>query len=175
MSEKFEEGKIYNVELVNFNIKFPEQYNTPGDVPDDTITVEGISDDGFGITPTAETEPIEALKGYEGFSIDPSSGAEISLTLKSVSPTLKHMIELYKEHQEGELPPFQIEIAVDDTDSMTKPNEAFGFSRIVVQYCMFVNYAAFETDGRESPDYEFEFVGYNYNVEYEFEDESDGE
>lgn len=160
-----DEGKVFNVERVDFII----DVNVPDDEdvdPSKVNPVVGISEDGFGITPTAETAIIPALKGEEGFSVDPSNGAEISLALVSTSESIPTMIDLYRLQQEGRLPPFEIRVEVDEPEEgdLTEPGKAFGFQKIVVANCMFVNYAPFETDGREAPNYEFEFVGYGYKA-----------
>lgn len=171
-----DDDKVYNVEHVDFIIA--------SGMDDDEVTefedpidggklnpVTGISDDGFGITPEAETELIEGLKGEEGFSVDPSDAAEGSLTLKSTSDSLQAMIDLYNKQTTGELGPFMIKIEVQDGDQWdTSPPKAFGFKRITVSNAMFVSYAPFETDGRDAPDYEFEFVGYGFDVEGPEED-----
>lgn len=164
-----DEGKVYNVELVDFVIDLPEsaQDAFPDDLLEKLNPVVGISEDGFGISPTAETEIIPALKGEEGFSIDPSNGAEGSLSLVSTSESVPAMIELYQMQQEGRLPPFELRIEVvddEDVDSITSPSKAFGFSKIVLENAMLVNYAEFETDTRNAPSYDFEFAGYGYKV-----------
>jgi len=163
-----DEGKVYNVELVDFIIDVAEGVE---DLFEDSSLVEkldpivGIAEDGFGVTPTAETATIPAIKGEQGFSVDPSNGAEISLTLVSTSESVPAMIELHTLQQQGKLPPFEIRVEVaDDPDALTKPSKAFGFRSIIVENAMLVNYAPFETDTREAPNYEFEMVGYGYKV-----------
>jgi len=163
-------GKVYNVELVNFIIELEEEAKdlfTDENLVDKFDPVVGIAEDGFGVTPTSETAIIPALKGEQGFSVDPSDGAEISLSLVSTSESVPAMIELYSLQQEGRLPPFEIRIEVeeDSEDYVTSPSEAFGFQRIIVENAMLVNYAPFETDTREAPNYEFELVGYGYSAE----------
>lgn len=159
-------GKVYNVKHVDFHIRNIEA----GGAAIDTgklQPVQGISSEGFGITPTSETEIIEGLKGEEGFSVDPSDGAEVSLTLKSTSPSLKSMIQLYNEQQDGNLAPFTVEVVVSSSEETggTNAQEAFGFSKIIVQNCMLVSYASFETDDQSAPDYEFEMIGYGLEIE----------
>jgi len=167
-----QEGKVFNVEHVDFEIEVRglddiadigdydiQEYNNPH-------TVVGISEEGFGITPTAETELIPGLKGFQGFSVDPQDGAEASLTLKSTSRSLQFMTDLYNLQQLGKIPPFKIEIIVQDEGTGgTNPDEAFGFQSKSVDNAFFVNFAPFETEETEAPDYEFEFVGYGYNEE----------
>lgn len=163
MPNESDRGKVYNVEKVDFKITGLEN----ADGIDNIGSVSGIAEDGFGITPTSETEVIPGLKGEQGFSVDPSTGAEGSLTLKSTSPNIDDMIELYNGQQDGSVPPFTIEITVETNESEngTNPAEAFGFSSMTVDNAMLVSYAPFETDTRAAPDYEFEFVGYGFNVE----------
>jgi len=159
-------GKVYNVKHVDFSIR---NVSTGGSTVEvgKLQPVEGISSEGFGITPTSETEIIEGLKGEEGFSVDPSDGAEISLTLKSTSPSIKSMIQLYNEQQDGNLAPFTIEVTVSSADETggTNAQAAFGFSKIVVQNVMLQSYAAFETDDQSAPDYEFEMMGYGLEIQ----------
>jgi len=166
--------KVYNVEHIDFKISEVDGVDfTEDDGESKLDPVEGISDDGFGITPEAETELIEGLKGEEGFSVDPSSAAEGSLTLKSTSQSLQSMIDLYNAQTTGETGPFEIRIEVSDDvggEAGTSPRHAFGFSKMVVENAMLVSYAPFETDGRESPDYEFEFIGYDFEVKGPEED-----
>lgn len=151
---------VYNVNKINFSI------TGLGDTEiGNNEEITGIAEDGFGITPTAETEVIPGLKGEQGFSVDPSDGAEGSLVLKSTSEDTDYMIDLYNKQQSGEIPPFTIEITVDaDEEYGTDPQEALGFSSMSVDHAFLVSYAPFETDTRAAPDYEFEFVGYGFNV-----------
>lgn len=158
MAQDNSKGKVYNVKNVDFKI-ISEQLDSS------ELTVAGISEEGFGVTPTAETETIPGLKGEEGFSVDPSKGAEISLTLKSTSDVIPDLIDLYNKQQDGNLAPFEISVEVNTNETGgTNAQEAFGFSSIVVENAMFVNYAPFETDTRSAPDYEFEFAGYGLSI-----------
>lgn len=163
-------GKVYNVKHVNFYLD--NIYWGQDDDPLQGIEIVGVAPDGFGVTPTAETRIIPGLKGEQGFSVDPSNGAEISLTVKSTSDSLHErddfpgLLKLYTLQQRGSLAPFtvRIEVTQDEETSGTKAQDAFGFSSIVVENVMFVNYAPFETDEREAPDFEFEFIGYGLTI-----------
>lgn len=167
-------GKVYNVEHVTFSI-YPnglqdmelDDYWVGDNVDagkDTPYEISGISDEGFGISPTAETEMVPGLKGFQGFSVDPKDGAEGSLALKSTaSESLQFLTDLYNLQQAGRLPPFTIEVSVKDAETGgTSAEKAFGFQKKEIANAFFVNYAEFATDDNAAPDYEFEFIGYGY-------------
>lgn len=159
--------KVYNVEHVDFIIELNDEDVSEFDpeiqerFDGGELTIEGISDSGFGVTPTAETEMIEGLKGYEGFSVDPGNGAEIDLAVKSTSLSLPVLQAIYNKQQDEVIAPFKVRIEVNQSD--IRP--AFGFNNIEVKHCLLVNMAPFEVDGPEAPDWEFEMVGYGFTIE----------
>lgn len=158
-------AQVFNIKLVDFVID--EIHSSEFDFTE-IDPVEGISSDGFGITPTAETEVIEGLKGELGFSVDPGDGAEITLTLKSNSPHVPKMLKMWNAQRNGALAPFRVAVTVrgDETVEGTgqTARDAFGFSQIMVEHVMLQNYAAFETEERDAPDYEFEMIGYGMRI-----------
>lgn len=161
-------GEVYNVEHIDFKILGVNEGDS--DYLGDGVGkleegLKGISDEGFGITPQEETGLIEGLKGEQGFSVDPSDSVEGSVALKSTSESIQPLLNLYKAQTAGDIPPFKIMIDVSSGDEGgTSPPEAVGFKEMIVNKAMFVSYSAFETDGRDSPDYEFEFVGYDLTI-----------
>lgn len=154
---------VYNVKHVDFIIS-----NINGETVDDIedpLVITGISSEGFGITPTSETGIIEGFKEEAGFSVDPSTGAEASLTIKSTSPNAKDLIRLYNEQQRGKLAPFTIKVYVKDEETGgTNARKAFGFSQLIVEHTLFSTYAPFETEEQDAPDYEFTFIGYGFRA-----------
>jgi len=158
--------KVFDIQHIDFYIEIPDGEHGYDGVFVGGAPVEGIAEDGFGISPTSETDVIEALKGIEGFSVDPSNGAEGSLTLVSTSPHMQDMIDIHNEQQAGELPPFEIRVEVSSSGETGGVNaqKATGFSKITVSNAMFVSMADFETDGRDAPTYEFEFVGFGFDI-----------
>ena len=170
-------GKVFNIKHVDFIIEKIHPEPVTGDTTNweniwegtapGQFIVEGMAPDGFGITPTAESEIIDGLTGEHGFSIDPRDGAEITLTLKSTSDDVPKMIALFKDQKEGNLPPFAVRIKVGDEYGHGSPSSgAYGFKQIVVDKVMLVNFAPFETDERNAPDYEFEMIGYEWDIEH---------
>lgn len=131
----------------------------------DGTEITGFAPDGFGVTPGAETTMIAGLKGQVGFNVDPSTGAELTLTLKSTSDSntfLRGKMNTQQEAMGSETPfkPMLIEIIVDDGWE-----GAFGFKRKVLEYAVITKWPDYETDEKESPDLEWGFMGYGYKEE----------
>jgi hypothetical protein len=127
--------------------------------------IVGIAPDGFGITPSAETTLIAGLKGEVGFNVDPSSGAEATVTLKSVSESnevLRQLLNAQREAMSSDAPfkPFKFEVIVDPGWE-----DAFGFKRKVIDYCVITKWPEFATNEKEAPNLEWGFMGYGYKEE----------
>jgi hypothetical protein len=146
-----ETPKVYDVRRVTLKIG--------GEV------ITGLAPDGFGISPTAETTLISGLKGEVGFNVDPSSGAEATVTLKSVSDSneyLRQLLNKQREAMQSDSPfePFKFEVIVDPGW-----DRAFGFKTKRIEYCVITKWPDFATDEKEAPDYEWGFMGYGYKEE----------
>lgn len=144
------EPKIFDVRHAEFHVI----------VGGETKNIVGIGEDGFGISPTTESTIIRGLHGEVGFNMDPSSGGEGSVALKSTSPDNSYLLDIWQKQYLGELGPIAIEI-------MIKPGheEEFGFRKVGVKFAMIVKPPEFRTDEKEAPSYEWSFVGYGYYQE----------
>lgn len=157
------EFRISNISIEADNEKSYWNRYFPG-VKEFVLT--GLSSDGAGITPTSETKIIPGLTEEEGFSVDPKSGATITVTLKSTSSDVKKMIALYKDQREGYLAPFRFDVEVkDEFGHGSSAADAYGFKRQYVKKVMIVSFAPFETNEVEAPDYEFNMIGYGWDLD----------
>ena len=105
--------------------------------------------DGVGITPKREPKVVTALKGEVGFSIDPSTGADVTISLLATSESNAKMRAL-AEAQKA----VQVSIRSEDSD-------ATGFEEISVDYVIFM-FAEKKLEA-EAPTYEYKGVGYGYS------------
>jgi len=124
--------------------------------------ITGIAPAGFGITPSAETTIIMGLKGECGFSVDPSSAAEATLTLKSVSDSNDVLRDLLNKQQKAlestePFAPFEFRVEVE-----AGYEKAFGFKSKKIKYAVITKWPEFATDEKNAPDYEWGFAGYGY-------------
>jgi len=120
------------------------------------VIIEGIGEDGYGITPSGETTLITGLFGENGFNVDPSTGAEATVNLQSTSPSNEMLTLLKKVQDAGTQQPFTFEIIVD-----YEFVEAFGFKSQIINYCLIVGWPEHESS-KESNQYEWKFIGYGY-------------
>ena len=135
---------IYNIKKVTLSIN--------------SIPIEdGIGEDGFGITPSGETEVIKGLLGEVGFAIDPSDGAEATLSLNATSPHNAELRNIVNLQRVGEMKSVPFEIIVED-DYI----KAFGFKKKIIKHAVIVSHPEFKTDGKSAPQYEWKFVGFGY-------------
>jgi len=123
--------------------------------------ITGIGEDGFGITPSQETTLIKGLKGEGGFSMDPTSAAEATVSLLSTSPSNEYLRKILAQQSppgNADAPvPFLFEAKVK-----AGYEAAFGYSFKKIQYCMIVGPPELVTE-KEAPQYEWKFVGYGYD------------
>jgi len=129
--------------------------------------ITGISEDGFGVTPTQENAIISGLMGEVGISLDPKSGAEATLSLKSTSLDNEWLRDLKKQQDARIKGPIQFEIQIDPTEVAGVPvhQKAFGFAKKGMIYAWILKWPEFSTDGKDSPTIEWELVGYGYYEE----------
>ena len=114
-----------------------------------------LGPDGFGITPGAEHTNIEGLMGELGFNIDPSTAAEGSVSLKSISSSFKALHTLWINKTE-----FVFSIKAK------KGKEALvGFKEIKMEHAIFAKAPEWKTNGKEAPDVTFGVAGYGFNIE----------
>lgn len=127
----------------------------------------GFSEDGFGLTPTQENSIIKGLIGEIGVNIDPTSGAEATISLKSTSLDNEFLRDLKKRQDAREVGPVQFEIQIDPTevDGVPVHQKAHGFAKKGMVYAWIMKWPEQSTDGHESPSIEWEFVGYGYYEE----------
>jgi len=122
--------------------------------------ITGIGEDGFGITPAEENMLIKGLKGEGGFSMDPSTAAEATVSLLSTSPSNQYLRQLWKRQNPGmnaAAPrPFTFLVRVKTTYA-----EAFGFMKKYIRYTMIQGPPELVTE-KEAPQYEWKFIGYGY-------------
>lgn len=119
----------------------------------DTKVVD-LGPDGFGITPGAEHTNIEGLMGELGFNIDPSSAAEGSVSLKSISSSFKALHTLWKNKTEFV---FSIK-AKQGSETLV------GFKEIKMEHAIFAKAPEWKTNGKEAPDVTFGVAGYGFNI-----------
>lgn len=129
--------------------------------------ITGISEDGFGITPTQENTIIMGLKGEVGVNVDPMSGAEATVSLRSTSPSNEFLRDLKKKQDARELGPVQLEFQIDPTEvaGVAVHQKAHGYSKRGMVYAWITKWPEYSTDGKESPAIEWQFVGYGYYEE----------
>ena len=111
--------------------------------------------DGFGIIPGSEHTNIEGLMGELGFNIDPSTAAEGSVSLKSISSSFKTLHALWKNKTE-----FKFSIKAQ------QGSEALvGFKEIYMEHAIFAKAPEWKTNGKEAPDVTFGVAGYGFNID----------
>jgi len=123
----------------------------------DGTEIDGLSEEGFGITPEAENTLIKGLTGDIGFNIDPSDAAMCVINLKSSSPSHTVLNDIYNQQNAGTKGPVEVIIEVE-TDWIL----AFGFRSRKISYAYVQKPSPFETDGKESPDIEYTLIGFGY-------------
>ena len=123
----------------------------------DGVEIEGLSEEGFGMTPEAENTLIKGLTGDIGFNIDPSNAATAVINLKSSSPSHTHLNDIFNQQKNGLKGPVTVLIDVDPDFVL-----AFGFRKRTIQYAYIQKPTPFETDGKESPDIEYMLIGFGY-------------
>ena len=130
----------------------------------DGVEITGVSEDGFGITPTQENTIIKGLVGEIGVNIDPNDGVEATVSLKTTSPSNEFLRELKKQQAAREKGPVQFEIQIDPTevDGVAVHQKAHGFAKKGMVYAWIMKWPEYKTDGKEAPSMEWEFVGYGY-------------
>ena len=130
----------------------------------DGTEITGFGEDGFGITPTQEHTIIQGLVGEQGVNVDPKSGAEATVALKSVSPSNSFLRELKTQQDARTKGPVQFEVQIDPTEVAGIPvhQRAHGFARRGMTYAWIMKWPEYTTDGKEAPTIEWEFVGYGY-------------
>lgn len=116
--------------------------------------VVDVSGDGFGISPISELTRIEGLKGDLGFNVDPSTAAEGSVSLKSISPSLKRLIGLWKNRT---IFKFSVKAKQGFETSL-------GFKEMFIQYAVMQKSPEFKTDGKEAPAMVFPVIGYGFDI-----------
>jgi len=147
MVDEVETAKVYDITKAKCKVEGKE--------------MEGIGEDGFGITPESEITIIKGLIGGVGANIDPYDGAEGTLYLASTSPDNKTLMELRNKQATGEKKSVVFEMIVDP-DFV----EAFGFSSRKIVHAWIVSSPEFKTAGKEAPQYEWKFAGYGYEDNY---------
>lgn len=113
-----------------------------------------LGPDGFGITPGAEHTNIEGLMGELGFNIDPSTAAEGSVSLKSISSSFKALHTLWINKTEFV---FSIK-AKQGKDNLV------GFKEIKMEHAIFAKAPEWKTNGKEAPDVTFGVAGYGFTI-----------
>lgn len=121
----------------------------------DGVPVVDVGPDGFGITPASEHSNIEGLMGELGFNIDPSTAAEGSVSLKSISSSFKALHTLWKNKTE-----FKFSIKANP-GSETK----VGFKEIRMDHAIFAKAPEWKTAGKEAPDVTFPVAGYGFDID----------
>lgn len=109
---------------------------------------------GISVAPGAEDTLIKGLKGEVGFNIDPSTAAEITVVLKSTSPQVSFLSNLWNGQVNAH--------SVTKIKIVSINSDATGFSEIVLEYAMLASPPTKATNEKESPDFSFRFIGYGY-------------
>ena len=105
--------------------------------------------EGVGITPTKEPKIISSLYGEVGFSLDPSTGADVTISLLATSESNSKMRAVAEAQK-------IVSVSIKSEDS-----DATGFSEISVDNVIF-QFAEKKIEG-EAPTYEYKGTGYGYN------------
>ncbi len=143
--------KVFDITKVHLWLTHPAKPAELGEVTE-------MGTDGFGVTPTAEHTLIDGLKGEVGLNVDPKSGCEGTINLKSTSPWNAALRAIKNEQNVGNHTPMKVEVIVDD-DFV----DAFGFAKKTVLHAFITKWPEFATDEKESPNMEWGFVGYGYS------------
>jgi hypothetical protein len=126
----------------------------------DNQLIEGLSEDGFGITPEAENTLIKGLAGDIGFNIDPSNAATCVINLKSSSMSHQLLNDIYNKQKAGLKGPVEVKIEVAPDWVL-----AFGYRKRVISYAFVQKATPFETDGKEAPSIDYTLIGFKYYEE----------
>lgn len=123
------------------------------DIREISVYIDGVLQvdigDGFGITPKREAKVVMALQGEVGFSLDPSTGADITHSLLATSESNAQMRNLAASQKV-----VSVRVVSNDPDST-------GFEEISVDYAIFK--FAEKTLEAEAPTYEYTGIGYGYD------------
>lgn len=117
--------------------------------------VVDIGTDGFGITPGSEHTNIEGLMGELGFNIDPSTAAEGSISLKSISSSFKRLHGLWKNKTEF----------VFSIKAKKGKETLVGFKEIKMEHAIFAKAPEWKTNGKEAPDVTLPVAGYGFAID----------
>jgi len=117
--------------------------------------VTGFGPDGFGITPGAEHTNIEGLMGELGFNIDPSTAAEGSISIKSISSSFKDLYDLWKNKEDFK---FSIKAIKGSETSV-------GFKEVKMEHAIIAKAPEWKTNGKEAPDVTFSIAGYGFDID----------
>lgn len=122
------------------------------DISSCKVYVDGVEmvdiGDGLGITPKKEAKIVSSLYGEVGFSLDPSTGADVTISLLATSESNSKMRALAESQKV-----VQVSIKSEDSD-------ATGFEEISVDYVIF-KFAEKKLEA-EAPTYEYVGIGYGY-------------
>jgi len=123
------------------------------DIKKCAVYVDGVMmvdiGDGIGITPKRETKVIESLYGEIGFSLDPSTAADVTISLKSTSESNTKMRAVAEAQK-------VVAVSIKSEDS-----DATGFEEIGVDYVIF-QHAEKKMEG-EAGTYEYKGSGYGFS------------
>jgi hypothetical protein len=132
-------GVIYDINKVHLYV---------GERGKEEQPIKDLSPDGFGISPTGESALIEGLTGFLGFSIDPRTGAEATISLKSTSPSNEFLRGLI-----GKVITVRV---LSDNSKIT------GFKERKIDCAMIRSPSEFATEGKDSPNIVYNIIGFNY-------------
>ena len=136
--------------------------------------ISDLAGDGFKMTPRGEHSFIEGLKGEAGFTLDPMTGVEMTLSLLSLSADNSFLMALWEaQNTVDATDETAIKVSGVDGDAtitipfsivISSPNTSFqsyfGFSTIEIEKCIISKRPEIGTDGKEAPTYEWSFIGY---------------
>lgn len=110
--------------------------------------------DGFGITPGMENTMIVGLQGELGFNIDPSTAATGSVQVKSVSNSMKTLIELWNNQT----------VFVYSIKPKVNHEKVFGYKEMKIAHAIITKPPEWTTEGKESPNCTFTIGGYGFEI-----------
>lgn len=123
------------------------------DIRNCKIYVDGVeiidAGEGIGITPKRENKLIGTPWGEVGFSLDPSTAADVTISLKATSPSNTKMREIAAAQK-------VVPVSIKSEDK-----DATGFEEIGVDYCIFS--PAEKKLEAEAPTYEYKGAGFGFN------------
>lgn len=115
------------------------------DIKNWSVYVDGVEmvdvGDGIGITPKREAKLIESLTGEVGFSMDPTTAADVTISLLATSESNTKMRQIANSQK-----PVSVSIRSSDPDST-------GVEEISVDYAIFQH--AEKKMEKEAPTYEY--------------------